>query len=271
MEKVIKVISLVLCFGFLASCEDNIGEGSLAVDIKYENQRLSVVTGLPNRVGNFLSTTSSRPIEFEIVGVTAENGSNTEELFRMVETTVFAREAHTYNNESEASLALKSKVIEVPALQIEKYTGTLIVNDNNTIPSDVYHLDIRVSNVSGSRVIQDAVILEVKDFDLIDFSNVGGKPEITRLGDTPHEIVFRGFNGETEVLSTEIDLFTSRDRNGFNGVFVNDTDEGEVWAVDFPIRSAWTGINILNAAPENESFINFAIGRPGRYEIKVYK
>lgn len=261
------VYTLVACCVIcISGCEESETQGTLSVDIKYKDKKQTIVTSLGDELGEFLTSKSSLPIRFEIAGVTAENGSSTEALFEEVQVPTFTQAIN--GNESSEALALKTTLVDKPAVSIGEFTGEIIVREGNNIPADLYHLDIKVTNVSGSAIIEDALILEVKDFDIIGFSDFqSGVPVIERVGDSPNQILFTAFDENNVVIpSTAIDFVGERAK-GFKGIFVDDTADGELWEVDFPVRPADTFV-FLN---EDERFINFALGKPGNYKITFYK
>ncbi|MEQ9289070.1 MAG: DUF5007 domain-containing protein [Cyclobacteriaceae bacterium] len=257
---------LAFCTLGIWGCEDSVTEGTLSVDIKYKDKKQTIVTSLGDELGEFLTSKSSLPIKFEIAGVAAENGSSTEPLFAMIEVPIFTQEVT--GNETSEALALKTKRVSMPAVSIGEYTGKLIVREGNSIAADKYHFDIKVTNVSGSAILDDALILEVKDFDIIGFSDFqSGVPVIERIADSPNQILFTAYDEDAAVIPAEsIDFVARRDR-GFKGIFVDDTNNGELWQVDFPVRPADTYV-YLN---EDERYINFALGKPGSYKITFYK
>ena len=265
MERM-KLILLIICVVCVFGCEESETEGTLSVDIKYKDKKQTIVTGLGNALGEFLTSKSSLPIRFEIENVVSENGTNTETLFELVKAPIIIQALN--GDETPTALKLKSDTVMMPSVSIEEFTGKLIVREGNNLLADKYHFDVRVTNVSGSLVLEDALILEVKDFDVLDFNNfITGVPVIERLGDTPHQILFTAFNENAEIIPAEsIDFIGERDA-GFRGIFVDDTADGELWNVNFPVKPASTYV-YLN---DEQRFINFALGKPGNYKITFYK
>ncbi len=263
--KKIRNILVACCVVFAIGCDQSDTEGTLSVDIKYKDKKQTIVTGLGDELGEFLPSKSSLPIRFEIVGVRAENGSSTAALEEMVEVPVYSSEIT--GNETPEALALKTNIVLLPAVSISEYTGELVVREGNAILADKYHFDIKVTNVSGSAILEDALILEVKDFDVLSFSDFqGGAPVIEKVADSPNQILFTAFEEGVQIPSDSIDFVAERAR-GFKGIFVDDTAEGELWKVDFPVRPADTYVYLHG----DQRYINFALGRPGSYKITFYK
>ncbi len=264
--KKIDIIIVALFAICIISCEQSGTEGTLSVDIKYKDKKQTIVTGLGDKLGDFLTSKSSLPIKFEIDNVVSENGTPTDALFEMIKTPVVIHKLN--GNETPAALALKTDTVMLPAVSIEEFTGKLLVLEGNHLISDTYHFDVKVTNVSGSMVLEDALILEVKDFNVLDFSDFQtGAPVIERVGETPHQILFKAYNEDMqEIPSDSIDFIGER-ASGFRGIFVDDTPEGELWNVDFPVRPASTYV-YLNG---DQRFVNFALGKPGNYKITFYK
>ena len=265
MKKII-IVLIAFCSLGIWSCQEADTEGTLSVDIKYLDKKQTIVTGLGDELGEFLTSKSSLPIRFEIVNVVSENGNSTEALFEEVKVPIIKQELN--GNESAEALALKTDTVLLPAVSIEEFTGRLKVRERNNLISDKYHFDIKVSNVSGSTILEDALILEVKDFDIISFSEFeSGVPVIERVADTPNQILFTAFDETGAPIPAEsIDFVTDR-ASGFKGIFVDDTPEGELHNVSFPVLPASTTVTLSG----DNRFINFALGKPGSYKITFYK
>ena len=257
---------IAFCTIGIWGCEESDTQGTLSVDIKYEDKKQTIVTSLGDEMGVFLTSKSSLPIKFEIESVTAENGSSTDALFELIEVPIYIQKIT--GEESAEALALKTKIANLPAVSVGEFTGKLIVREGNNIAADNYHFNIKVTNVSGSAILDDALILEVKDFDIIGFSGFqSGVPVIERVGDSPNQIVFTAYDENAEVIPADaIDFVTDR-ADGFKGIFVDDLAEGEVWKVDFPVRPSNTSVS-LNGETRS---INFALGKPGSYKVTFYK
>lgn len=265
MKKILYTLIAFCTIGILG-CEESDTQGTLSVDIKYKDKKQTIVTSLGDELGEFLTSKSSLPIKFEIESVTSENGSSTDALFELIEVPIYTQTIT--GNESEEALALKTKIANLPAVSVGEFTGKLIIREGNNIAADKYHFNIKVTNVSGSAILDDALILEVKDFDIIGFSDFQtGVPVIERVGDSPNQILFTALDENGVVIpATAIDFVAERAK-GFKGIFVDDTAEGELWNVDFPVRPADTYV-YLN---EDERYINFALGKPGSYKVTFYK
>lgn len=264
MKNIIYVLVGLCLMGTLA-CEQDDSSGTLSVDIKYLDKKQTTVTGLGDRLGTFLPSKSSLPIKFEIVNVTAENGSSTESIFELIDVPIFTRSIN--GNETPAELALKIDTVKQSAVGIEEFTGVLNVREGNQIIADKYHFDIKVSNVSGSAILKDALILEVKDFEIFGFSDFqGGAPVIERIADSPNQILFTAFDEGIVIPSDSIDFVAQRAR-GFEGVFVDDMPDGELWSVNFPVRRSDTFVYLKG----DQRYIDFALGKPGSYKITFFK
>ena len=101
------------------------------------------------------------------------------------------------------------------------------------------------------------------------------EPIIERVGDTPYQIVFEGYLDDEKLHGDRID-FTKNRSSGFKGTFVNDTPEGEIWNVNFPVDYSntyctWKVIDSLGTASYVSENFDFVLGRPGSYVIKLYK
>lgn len=261
----------ILCVGGLlqvlsVSCDQDIQVGNLAVDMKYKDQKQSVVTGLDARVGEFVFSKSSLPLTFEIEGVFEEDGASTAELSEIIKVPIFTEAVSS--DDSEEMRVQKRDTVLLPAVEIEKHTGVFVVHGGNNIKEGKYHFNVKVTNVSGNVVLNDVFILEVLPHYLFSFSNFGGTPTIVRVADTPHQIVFKAYNAQTnEAIPAENFHFMDGRENGFKGIFAGDTSEGELWNVAFPVKPADTQLDIEG----QRMYMDFALGIPGKYEIKLYK
>lgn len=259
----------------LGSCKKVPQEGSLAPDINYKNRKQYATSGLQQNIGSFQASTSTLPLKFEIVEVREQTGKKTTALSEKIP--VLRYKQALVGNESEEELKLKTETVMTPAVSINPFTGALEVLEGNKIPAGEYHFDIRVSNTSGDRVLKDALVIEFKEFEVKSYSSGMTKaPEIERVGDTPNQIRFVGYLNNVPLAGDQIDF--TKDRSlGFKGTFVNDTNDGEIWNINFPLKESnttctWRVVNQTTGAVSyvSENF-NFVIGLPGSYVVRLYK
>ncbi|WP_442591306.1 hypothetical protein ACSBL2_08735 [Pedobacter sp. AW31-3R] len=250
-------------------------EGSIAPDIIYKNRKQYAISGLQQNIGEFQSSTSTLPLRFEIMEVRELNGKSIANLNE--EVAVVRYIAPIVGNESPAELLLKTDTVMTPAISINPNTGQLEILEGNHIPAGEYHFDIQVSNQSGSRLLRDALVIEFKEFELRTWdAGMGRQPEIERIGDTPNQIRFIGYLDDAPLSGEQID-FTRNRSAGFKGTFVNDTNDGEIWNVNFPVKESDTWCTwkmtdpISNAITYQGHNFNFVIGLPGNYVIRLYK
>jgi starvation-inducible outer membrane lipoprotein len=252
-------------------------EGSIAPDITYKNRKQYAISGLQLNIGSFQSSTSTLPLKFEIMEIREPGGKPVSALTDEIPVIRY-KEAIT-GNESAAELALKSDTVMVPAVSINEYTGVLEIQEGNKIPAGEYHFDIQVSNQSGSKLLTDALVVEFKEQDVISWSSgMAKQPEIERVGDAPNQIRFVAYLDGQPLPGDYID-FTKDRAAGFKGTFVDDTDDGEIWNVNFPVKEADTyatwkvvtevgGVEQVNYESYN---FDFVIGIPGSYVVRLYK
>lgn len=265
---------LSLC---MSGCVETPAEGSLAPDINYRNRKQFAISGLQQSIGDFLVSSSTLPIQFEIVSVRETNGKPITELSRGLPVRRY-KEAIT-GNESPEELALKSEIVDMPALSINPNTGKFEILEGNTIPAGEYRFDVRVTNTSGSRVLEDAIIIEFKEFEVTSWAATMAKaPQIERVADSPNQILFIGHLDGVPLPGNRIDFTTERSL-GFKGTFVDDTDQGELWNVNFPVKNAttycnWKLLTDVDGTEEVSYFnsnFNFVLGIPGSYVVRLYK
>lgn len=265
--------TILLC----GACTKIPQEGSIAPDINYKNRKQYAISGLQLNIGSFQSSTSTLPLKFEIVEIREPGGKPVSALTD--EIPVIRYKEAIVGNESAAELALKSDTVMVPALAINANTGVLEIQEGNKIPAGEYHFDIQVSNQSGVKLLTDALVVEFKESEVLSWSpDMAKQPEIERVGDEPNQIRFVAYLDGQPLSGDYID-FTKDRAAGFKGTFVNDTDDGEIWSVNFPVKEADTyatwkvvtevgGVQQVNYEAYN---FNFVIGIPGSYVVRLYK
>lgn len=261
---------------FMGACTKIPPEGSIAPDINYKNRKQNAISGLQQNIGDFQASTSTLPLFFEIINIRELNAKDASAL--TAEVPVVRYKEALVGNESPEELLLKSDTVMVPAVSINKNTGTLEIQEGNRIPAGEYHFDIQVSNQSGSTLLKDALVLEFKEFEVKSWSSdMAKQPEIERVADSPNQIRFVGYMNDQPLPGDFID-FTKDRSYGFKGKFVNDGEDGEVWSVNFPVKEAntyctWKIVNMVNGEEqvsyESHNF-NFVLGLPGSYVIRLY-
>nr|WP_068888806.1 DUF5007 domain-containing protein [Pedobacter panaciterrae] len=277
-------ISWVLAATFLVygvllmnACTKIPQEGSIAPDISYKNRKQYAISGLEQNIGDFQVSTSTLPLNFEILDIQETNGKNISALKENVP--VIRYKEPLVGNETPAELLLKTDTVMTPALSINQHTGKVEILEGNKIPAGEYHFNVKVSNQSGSKVLKDAIVIEFKEYEVKSWaSGMLKQPEIERVGDSPNQIRFVGHLNGVALGGDQID-FTKNRASGFKGTFVNDASDGEIWSVKFPVKESDTfctwkmvsssgGANTISYEAYN---FNFVIGLPGSYVIRLYK
>jgi len=278
-NKIFQFLTAVLGYSLLlaGACTKIPQEGSIAPDVIYKNRKQYAISGLQLNIGEFQSSTSTLPLKFEVVEVREPGGKPISALSD--EIPVIRYKEPLVGNESAEELALKSDTVMVPAVSINENTGVLEIQEGNRIPAGEYHFDIEVSNQSGKKLLKDALVVEFKETEVLSWSSgMAQQPEIEKVGDSPNQIRFVAYlNGQP--LSGEYIDFTKDRAAGFKGTFDNDTNDGEIWKVNFPVKQAdtyatWKIVTEVGGVEQvsYESYnFNFVIGIPGSYVIRLYK
>lgn len=252
-------------------------EGSIAPDINYKNRKQDAISGLQQNIGDFNASTSTLPLRFEIVEIRELNGKTVQALND--ELPVIQYKEAIVGNETPEELLLKSDTVMVPAVRINENTGKLEIQEGNRIPAGEYHFDIQISNTSGSMLLKDALVVEFKEYNVSSWSSgMAKEPEIERIADSPNQILFVGYQDGQPLPGDYID-FTKDRASGFKGTFVNDTNEGEIWSVNFPVKESDTyctwkvvedvgGVEVVSYESYNFKFV---LGLQGSYVIRLYK
>ena len=271
---------IAICIGYavsLSGCVEVPNEGSIAPDIGYKNRKQYAISGLEQNIGDFLSSSSTLPLQFKIINISETNGKDISALKE--ELNVVRYKEALVGNESAEELQLKTEIVKQPAISINPNTGKIEVLEGNKIPAGEYRFDVQVSNTSGNTVIKDAIIIEFVEFEASSWSSGMAKaPQIERVASSPNQILFVGYLNGQPLPGNRID-FTKNRNAGFKGTFVNDTEQGELWKVNFPVKNAdtycsWKVIKNENGTEQvsyvSENF-NFVLGIPGSYVIRLYK
>lgn len=277
MRTFIKFTAAFFMVFVVLSCVEIPDTGSIAPDIKYKNRKQFAISGMQQTIGQFETSSSTLPVKFKIVKITETENKEVSSLSEEIPVVRYTK--LLVGGESPEELALITETELLPAVSVNEYTGQIEIQKGNNIPAGEYHFDIEVANTSGSRVMEDAIIIEFNEFEIASWSrNMAQEPVIERIGDSPNHILFVGYlNGEA-LPGNRID-FTKNRSEGFNGTFVDDTAEGEIWKVNFPVNYSNTHCTwkIIENTDEVEvtSYVsenfNFVLGRPGNYVIKLYK
>lgn len=277
MNKILKYISIVFFVLAVFSCTEIPEPGSIAPDIKYKNRKQFAISGMQQNIGLFEPSSSTLPIQFAIVSISETSGQDVSSLTENIPVVQYL--ATITGDETPEELALKTDTVLMPAVTVNEYTGQIEIREGNNIPSGEYHFDIKISNTSGSQILNDAIIIEFKEYEIAEWSrSMAQEPVIERVGDAPHQIIFEGYLNGEKLHGDRID-FTKFRSVGFKGTFANDTPEGEIWNVKFPVNYSDTyctwkvienveGVETISYVSEN---FNFVLGRPGNYIIKLYK
>lgn len=258
----------------VSSCVEVPELGSIAPDVRYKNRKQYAISGMEQHIGEFLGSTSTLPLNFEIINIRETNNKSTAALREQLPLVQYKEPI--VGGETEEELALKRYTVLRDAASINPFTGKIEILEGNNIPAGEYHLDIKVTNTSGSVILEDAIVLEFKEYEVISSSpGMLKAPEIVRVADAPNQILFVGHLNGVPLHGNRID-FTRERAAGFKGTFEDDRADGEVWKVKFPVKPSNTYCNWQLIGPTGETSylsenFNFVLGRPGSYVIKLYR
>jgi Domain of unknown function (DUF5007) len=278
MERILNSLLACLAVMFsLSGCVEVPAPGSIAADIGYKNTKQYALSGMSESIGTFEGSSSTLPLTFEIAGVREASGQDVSALQELI--SVIQYKEPIDGNESEEELKMKTDTVQLPALSINKYTGVIETQEGNKIPAGEYHFDIKVANSSGSSLLKDALIVVFQGHQVVSYSSGMAKaPEIERVADSPNQILFVGYLNGIALPGDRIDFTVNRTK-GFKGTFVNDTENGEIWNVKFPVNSSdtyctWKTVATVDGVEKvsykSENF-NFVLGLSGSYIIRLYK
>lgn len=268
---------MLLLLGSFIGCREDIKVGTLSVDMKYFDKKQETTVGFSGKFGSFYFSKSSLPIEFSIERIYEENSGPIDELNKLVKISRYNQEV--VSGDSPLALSMKSDTVEVKTVDIDKFTGELILQKNTKVPPGTYHFDIKLKNVSGEKVLENAIILNISGFTMHNFStDFAAKPDISYIGASPEQILFKTYkyNSATKAydeISTVDHLFIKREsfRGNASSYIKEDTHEvGEVWQVVFPITFNGNFYDIGIDSYLNKGSAHIDFGQPGNYEVKIF-
>lgn len=155
----ISVLSLSSCY----SGPDGIGFLSDDIYLKGTDTVYIPIGGKGNT--NYAWTdNSSQPIAFTIENVRDQSGKRSEQFFKQYLYRTWIKPYDFLTDKTLEQVMAKLQEVKMEPIVINPINGQLIYSETTTNlskPGDVYHLDVRVTNPNGSKLIKDYAILKL--------------------------------------------------------------------------------------------------------------
>ncbi|ETN94893.1 hypothetical protein SAMN04487906_1201 [Zhouia amylolytica] len=162
-------ICLAVLFGFMACQPPEVGY--LSDDIHALEDTIFVPRGVFTKSAPPAIEGSTYPLHWEITGITDGQGNFTDALFEEHEILTWKE---GFNPDTDTTLALVEEKLELtnqPSILINSVSGefaftqaTRMVTDN-----DIYHLNVKASNMRGERQLDDFVVAKLGPFQPVEF------------------------------------------------------------------------------------------------------
>ncbi|MDR2057444.1 MAG: DUF5007 domain-containing protein [Dysgonamonadaceae bacterium] len=160
------IYSFLLLPLLLASCFDQpegVGFLSEAIYLK-EADTIYISLGGKAQTDFAWLDNSSLPCTFTIENIRDKNGNRSEQFFEELPYRTWKAPYNFETDKTEEAIMAKLSDLNLPPLMINPVNGQLLYMETTTNlknPGDVFHMDVRVTNSSGSKVFPDYAILKL--------------------------------------------------------------------------------------------------------------
>src|SRR5690606_40705654 len=127
----------------------------------YKNRKQYAISGMQQNIGDFLSSTSTLPLNFEIVNIRETNGKDVAAFDEQIPVLEF--KSPIVGGETEEELRLKTDTVMKPAVSVNPFTGNIEILEGNNILAGEYHFHITVFNKSRTRLYKYAMFVESQE------------------------------------------------------------------------------------------------------------
>uniref|UniRef100_UPI00321698AA DUF5007 domain-containing protein n=1 Tax=uncultured Draconibacterium sp. TaxID=1573823 RepID=UPI00321698AA len=198
MKKLIYIIAIIAAFTSCVQPE----VGYISDDIHALEDTVFVPRGVFMTSAAPAAEGSTYPLHWEITDIRDANGQSSMELFEPKEILVW-KEA--FNGDTDTTLALAEAKLELankPSILINDVSGELAFTQatkfvKNT--SNIFNVDVNVSNVRGDRQLNDFVVIKLEEFTPVEFP-----------------VEMRSRNNLIKLDGGKKDLYTSVIKNGYD-------------------------------------------------------
>ncbi|MBO9153676.1 DUF5007 domain-containing protein [Chitinophaga sp. GCM10012297] len=162
-------LCLALLGGVLYGCRKvELQDGYIADTIRYKDKIITLETGRDIMKGDLILDRTTGPVTVELVDIHTKDGKPAPEMLQEVDAVEW-KEEFTGQEKSLEELEAKKQIVKRPVFEINKSDGRLIFRkESYDMEAGVYMIDVKVTNGAGSRILKDAVEVNVvkgKDFE----------------------------------------------------------------------------------------------------------
>ena len=157
---------LLLSSCFKAHNDSDTGKGFLSENIRLAGQdTLTLAVGSKGSTNTAFLDGSSQPVTFTIANVRDEDGNRMEEFFETYPYTSWLKPYDILTDRTAEDVLAKLETVDKAPVLVNAVNGQLqyLETTSNLTgdEGDVYHLDVLVENIAGSRVLTDYAILKM--------------------------------------------------------------------------------------------------------------
>lgn len=160
------IAALLLGSCFKAHNDSDTGKGFLSENIRLAGQdTLTLAVGSKGNTNTAFLDGSSQPVTFTIANVRDEAGNRMEEFFKSYPYTSWVKPYDILTDRTEEDVLAKLQTVDKAPVLVNPVNGQLqyLETTSNLTGNegDVYHLDVLVENIAGSRMLTDYAILKM--------------------------------------------------------------------------------------------------------------
>ena len=159
-------VALLLVSCFKANNDSDTGKGFLSDAIRLAGQDTMIINrGSKGNTNTAFLDGSSLPVNFQVVEVRDEAGNRIEEFFTDYEYRTWLKPYDFLTDNTEEAVLAKLETTMKRPLIVNAVNGQVqYLETTSNVPGDegtVYHLDVQVDNLAGSRYLKDYAILKM--------------------------------------------------------------------------------------------------------------
>ncbi|UZH55428.1 hypothetical protein JRG66_00560 [Salinimicrobium tongyeongense] len=166
MKKISSLLLMILAIGSCSPPE----VGYLSNDIHAVQDTIFVPRGAFITSAVPASEGTTYPIHWEITGATDTQGNPTDELFQEHAILTWTS---AFNPETDTTLALAEEKLELneePPILINSVSGEMAFTQaTKFVENDIFHLNVRATNMRGSKQLDDFVVVKLEEFQPVEF------------------------------------------------------------------------------------------------------
>lgn len=174
--KTIALAGLLIAGKMFSGCQ-KIVKGFLSDNIHYVENPLTTTQGQITVSSSIISDGSTSPLQVELVRVVDSSGKDVSSVLTKPDSITGFSDAVTYLDSTLDLLNKKIKTQAVPPLSVNSIGGRIqLTPATSYVPAGTYTIDVKVSNIRGSRVLTNACQI------IIDSQSVVTSPDTVYSG-----------------------------------------------------------------------------------------